>query len=195
MVPERVTSPSRPNSDGICFFMPCTYEFPKGHHIALKAFRQFLDSGHDGSLIFAGDDNGGYRNEVQNLIKSLNLTDKVTLLEHQHDISSLYESCDVVLAPYLGPESFCLTVLEGIANGRHVIASSIDAISELYSDCPSVVLVKPNSSEDLSLAMMSPNVFDRSLKNLSGPEIVNFLSEFDSEFMFSKYDQVLGINL
>ena len=192
---DQMKVPFLSDSDRVCFFMPCTYEQPKGHHIALQAFSQFLKSGRDGSLIFAGGDNSGYRHVVEEMVLALGLTGKVSTLEHQQDISHFYAMCDVVLAPYLGPESFCLTVLEGITAGRPVIASSIDAIKELYSDCSAVILVRPSDSQDLFSAMMNTEVLEASMKSFNSQEVLTFLSKFDSAFMFDEYNRVLGVNV
>ena len=122
------------------------------------------------------------------------LAAKVSVLEHQQEIARLYAKCDVVLAPYLGPESFCLTVLEGITAGRPVIASSIDAITELYSDCSAVILVRPSDSQALFSAMMNTEVLDASIKSLNSQEVLSFLSKFDSRLMFDEYNRVLGVD-
>jgi glycosyltransferase involved in cell wall biosynthesis len=192
---DQVKVPFSPNSGAVCFFMPCTYEHRKGHHIALEAFKQFLASGQDGSLIFAGGDSAEYRLVVQEMVNALGLAKKVTVLEHQQEITHLYDICDVVLAPYLGPESFCLTVLEGIAAGRPVIASSIEAITELYGHCPAVILVQPDDSQGLCSAMMNTELLNASLNSFNSQEVSTFLLKFNSASMFNEYDRVLGVNL
>jgi glycosyltransferase involved in cell wall biosynthesis len=191
---DKESVPFSLDSSPVRFFMPCAYEHRKGHHIALEAFRQFLASGQDGSLIFAGGDSSGYRLVVQEMVDALGLAEEVSVLEHQNEIAHLYDICDVVLAPYLGPESFCLTVLEGISAGRPVIASSIDAITELYGHCSAVILVRPDDSQGLCSAMMNTEVLNASLNSFNTQEVPNFLLKFNSESMFNEYDRVLGVN-
>jgi glycosyltransferase involved in cell wall biosynthesis len=179
----------------IKFFMPCTYDPRKGHEVALRALAVMIDAGISASLLCAGDDPSGYKGEVEKLSQLLGISNDVQLLEYHTDISSLYRDSHVVLAPYLGPESFCLTILEALSLGRPVIATKIDAIVEIYETCDSVKLIPAADVSALATAMMDISSHNVAIQSFKESPVTNFLTSFQSEYMFQQYDDVLRVSV
>ena len=177
------------------FFMPCTYDPRKGHEIALHALAVMIEAGISASLVCAGDDPSGHKDEVEKLSQLLGISNDVELLEYHTDISSLYRDSHVVLAPYLGPESFCLTILEALSLGRPVIATKIDAIVEIYETCDSVKLIPAADVSALATAMMDVSSHNVAMRSFKEPPVTNFLTSFQSEYMFRQYDEVLRVSV
>ena len=179
----------------IKFFMPCTYDPRKGHEIALRALAVMIDAGISASLVCAGDDPSGYKGEVEKLSQLLGIKSHVQLLEYHTDISSLYRNSHVVLAPYLGPESFCLTILEALSLGRPVIATKIDAIVEIYESCDSVKLIPAADVSALAIAMMDATSHNAAVQCFKESPVINFLTSFQSDYMFHQYDEVMRVRV
>ena len=65
------------------------------------------------------------------------------------DLPAKIESAQVCVYPSLS-ESFGLTLIEGMAMGKCIVASNIKSFSEIVGDSKSVTLFEPNSKIDLS---------------------------------------------
>ncbi|MEI2618980.1 MAG: glycosyltransferase family 4 protein [Thermomicrobiales bacterium] len=95
-------------------------------------------------------------------------TDRYEHFLHQHGIDDVvfagfvsadelpryYASCDVFVAPSTGRESFGLILLEAMASGKPVIASSIAGYSAVVRDGLDGVLVEPKNPQALALAIV-----------------------------------------
>jgi phosphatidylinositol alpha-mannosyltransferase len=66
------------------------------------------------------------------------------------EIARCYRGADFLVAPALYGESFGIVLLEALASGIPVIASSIEGYAEVLADCPSARLVRPNHPESLA---------------------------------------------
>lgn len=129
---------------------------------------------------------------VMNQIEVLGLRKEVVLLGHKsgNELSSLYRNCICAINPSLLNETFGLTVLESLAQGRPVIVSKIGALPEVARENESGLLVAPGSIKELADAM---DVFrqnsDYAIRmGRVGLEVVK--SEFTKE---SHYRQIISV--
>jgi glycosyltransferase involved in cell wall biosynthesis len=95
----------------------------------------------------------------------------------------------------VGPESFCLTILEALSLGRPVIATKIDAIVEIYESCVSVKLIPAADVSALAIAMMDVTGHNAAVQCFKESPVINFLTSFQSDYMFHQYDEVMRVSV
>lgn len=135
--------------------------------------------------------NFGYQDEMENLIKRLNLQDKILLLKKpsREDVISAYHSCEFLVLPSrweLSP----LTPVEGFACKKPTISSKLHGIPYVIEDNITGLLVEPENTSDLA------NAIRKFLKN---PDLVTQMGNngykkveevFNSEHMTEKILEV-----
>lgn len=97
----------------------------KNPRFLLHCFKQLTSKNEEARLIYVGD--GVLRNELDQEIKKLGLSDKVILAGSQTDMQSVYSSLDVAAYPSLY-EGLSLSILESQFNGLPCLLSN--SISE-----------------------------------------------------------------
>jgi glycosyltransferase involved in cell wall biosynthesis len=98
----------------------------------------------------AGD--GSERPRLEREARRLGVEDRVIFLGHRTDIPDLLASCDVFVLPSLF-EGLPLSVLEALAAGKPVVATSIGGTDEIVSDGETGLLVPPADSHALAEAV------------------------------------------
>lgn len=125
---------------------------------ALQAMRQLIDMGVDNyTMVIAGS--GPEQGEISNARKNLDLVNLVQLLgEVPHEkVDKLYKAADIVLLPSVLSddieEASSLSMLEGMACGKVVIASAIGGMKEIIRDRDNGLLSKEQDPISISLAI------------------------------------------
>ena len=125
--------------------------FPiKGHDILIKAFAQ-TNFGENVKLLIVGD--GRRRRYLQNLINTLNLEKKITLLgrKDKDEIIRILSFSNVFVLSSLS-ENFSVAVIEGLAMGLPVVATLYGGTEECISELNGL-LVPVGDVAGLSAAM------------------------------------------
>ncbi|GFE68204.1 glycosyltransferase family 4 protein [Chroococcus sp. FPU101] len=104
-------------------------------------------------LDIAGD--GWERPQMENLVKKLGLTKRVTWQGwcHQQKLDELYQQCFCVIFPSVWPEPAGLVTLEAYARYRPVIASAVGGIPEYLHSGETGLLIKANHRTQLAAAI------------------------------------------
>jgi glycosyltransferase involved in cell wall biosynthesis len=154
----------------------------KNHELAIKAM-QFLQKH---SLMIAGS--GDEYQNLTNLIKNLNLTERVFLIgsKMQHELCELYNASDLFLLCSLS-EGRPNVVLEALACGIPVLTSSVSGVDELitqsaYGD------IMPIAISPLEL---SQRIDAFSIKNYDSMIIENHAHQFSWETTAKLYAEIL----
>lgn len=87
-------------------------------------------------------------------IAELGLQGKALIPPYCHDMPKAMNAIDCLVHPQVGTEAFGLVLCEAFACGRPVIASALDGIPEAFAVGQYGRLVKPESVEELSEAML-----------------------------------------
>lgn len=95
---------------------------------------------------------GQEKNNLQVLIDSLNLKDKVKLLGHVEDIDKVYENTDIYIQPSLS-EGFGLTVVEAMGFGLPVIVTPVGSLPEIVQDNETGIIAEGTDPDSLLGAM------------------------------------------
>lgn len=145
----------------------------KNHQIVIKALAELIKTqeGMAKNYYYVIAGQGPLKGELQNLIDSLNLTDRVKLLGWRSDCAELYKTADLLVHPSLR-EGLPVTVMEAQAAGLACIGSNIRGSCDLIPkqnlfDNQSIKMVLSMSSHRVSdiYAYSSDNINNK-IKNL-----------------------------
>lgn len=124
----------------------------KGHLVLIEAFAELIRGGHDASLVLAGD--GELRPQVEAAIRRLGLESRVRItgwIDERRVREEILAARAVALASFA--EGLPVVLMEALALGRPVVATSIAGIPELVRPGRSGWLVTPGSAEELACAL------------------------------------------
>jgi ribosomal protein S18 acetylase RimI-like enzyme len=128
-------------------------------------------------VAIAGD--GPMRESLEKLAIKLGVTGRVTFLGFRSDVSSLLAACDVVAVPSLR-EGLSIALLEAMAAGKAIVASSIGSQREVASQGDVARLVPPGDAHALCAAITQ---FARK------PELAAHLGRAARELFESRYTE------
>jgi glycosyltransferase involved in cell wall biosynthesis len=120
--------------------------YNKGLDLLLRALAQDQVVRSTSKLLIAGRAKDGERHQLQRLISSLRLEERVSLLGYLEDRQQLVRSADALILPSRF-DGFGQVVLEAIAAGTPAIVSSKAGASEFLGPEHGVVVVEPTVSE------------------------------------------------
>lgn len=122
----------------------------KGHANLIKAFSAICHGFPDTHLVIIGD--GREKSNLENLIGSLALQDRVHLLGFQPDAIKFAKAFDIWVLPSF-EEGLSLALLEGMCAKAPIIASNIPAMLPLIEGAGGIA-IDPYNTEDLSEALI-----------------------------------------
>jgi glycosyltransferase involved in cell wall biosynthesis len=124
----------------------------KRHDDLIKAARIVADKTPEAHFVIAGVDTsseGANRKELLELVKHLNLEDRVHLLGWLDDAEKLLCALDVFVSAS-ETESFGLSIVEAMASGTAVVATRTEGAQEVVEDGVTGVLVNIGDVEELA---------------------------------------------
>lgn len=131
-----------------------TLEPRKNHIDIIQACLKLHLMGHRFKLLFIGGIGWNFEGILQTvkLAKKSGLNLEVLSGLNDSELQSHYQNCAFTVF-YSVAEGFGLPVLESVAAGKTCIAADIPAIREISEQYGGCILVKPNSPNDLALAI------------------------------------------
>jgi spore coat protein SA len=128
----------------------------KGVHVLITAFREILVR-HPaarlviaGSSFFEGATRTPYEAELAELAAPVGNAITFTGYLPHASLKYLYCACDVVVVPSLWEEPFGLVVVEAMASGTCVVASSVGGLPEIITDRQTGLLAPPGDARALA---------------------------------------------
>lgn len=122
----------------------------KGFKYLIGAYAKIHKDFSNSRLVIAGE--GPERESLENLIKNLNISDKVFLIGQSEDVPSLMQSANLMALPSL-KEAFGLVILEAMQAGLPIIASQVGGIPEIISSSELGLLIEPANKNKLVKAL------------------------------------------
>ena len=122
----------------------------KAFDILIQSFADLLATGFDATLLIAGD--GPEREALRQQIASLQVEHSVRLLGHVSNPRTVYAAADV-FALSSTSEGLPNCLLEAMACGVPVVATTVGAVPTVIADEFNGLLVSPGNSQFLTLAM------------------------------------------
>ena len=118
----------------------------KGLEYLIEAAATIPPMGRRVKIIIAGD--GPARDGLEQLAAKLGVTDRVTFIGFREDVSDLLAACDLVVLPSLR-EGLSIALLEAMAAGKPIIATSIGSQREVASHGDMALFVPPADAPSL----------------------------------------------
>jgi glycosyltransferase involved in cell wall biosynthesis len=131
----------------------------KGHEVFLQALARLPDSIQIRAYVIGAniyETNGSQFTiqELQKLVVSLGLTDRVAFTGFLPDTASAMRALDLVVHASTDPEPFGLVIAEAMACGVPVVVSQAGGATEVAAGVDGVFFHQPGCAEDLSRAII-----------------------------------------
>lgn len=126
---------------------------------------------------------GDLKKHYEELAKKLEIKERIIFLGDvsDDDLPNVYRDSDFLVLPSINSnEAFGLVLLEAMASGLPVIASSLPGVRSVFSDGKEGFLVAPNNKNDLE---------DRIIKILENNELAEKMGTAGRRLAEKKYDQ------
>jgi len=179
----------------------------KGIDVLLEAFKKVVCEFRDVKLLlvlnmplakYLNNENTDLYNAEHNFgikekIKKYGLSDYVIPIGLVNNLPDIMASSNLFVAPFLntvGVLDYPLSLLEAMACGLPVIASSVGGIPEIIKNGENGLLVDPNDIDGLKNAIINLLV-DYSNAKILGNEAKNFISSnFEIDVICSRYERI-----
>lgn len=123
----------------------------KGHAYLLDAFAQLAPAHPDWDLLLVGD--GPQRHNLEKLIARLKLETRVRLVGNRDDVEAWLNAFDLFVLPSYGEEGVSQSVMQAMATGLPVVATTVGAMAEAVRHEHTGVLVPPRDTGSLRAAL------------------------------------------
>ena len=159
----------------------------KGHEVLFKAMTQITKQHPNVKLLVIGD--GPLRNNLEEQIKNLNLSNHIILAGLREDMPDVYRSCDILVnASY--KEGLPMTILEAMASGLTIIATRVGAVPQVIREGENGILLEAGNSEVLAQAVISLLNDPSQRQILAQQAYKDVCRDFSDQIMFDKYKQL-----
>jgi len=164
----------------------------KNHRLALEAFRQLAADFPSALLLLVGD--GPERARLESAAVELQLSAKMKFLGSRSDVRRLLSAADVAILTSLS-EGIPLSLIEAMAAGLPVVATSVGGVPEVVEHGVTGLLVPSENPSALSDALRSLANDSELRTRLGNSGRKRAIEEFDEERMFAEYAEMLGARL
>ncbi|RLF87574.1 glycosyltransferase family 1 protein [Thermococci archaeon] len=139
----------------------------KGPHVLLNAFQRIVEEIDDVTLVMVGT--GEMLPFLKAQAKFLGIERRVRFLGYVPGeiLPKLYASADVFVLPSITSEAFGIVILEAMASGVPVVATTVGGIPEVVRESESGILVPPGDEVALKRAIIKI-LSDKNLANKLG---------------------------
>ncbi|MDD2467524.1 MAG: glycosyltransferase family 4 protein [Desulfobulbus sp.] len=145
-----------PTGEPIVGMAGCLVDW-KGHKFFIEACAEVFKSTSAHGVIIGDTPNGSlsFANELRDFANKLGVLDRIHFVGHIRDISSAMDACDILVHASILPEPFGRVIIEGMALGKPVVATSPGGPGEIIDDKIDGLLVPPSNSFALAQAINS----------------------------------------
>ena len=147
----------------------------KNHYLFLDSAKIVLQSYKNAVFLIVGD--GELRQHLEEYAKSLGISDHVLFLGFRRDAPVIYADLDIVVLSSLN-EGLPVTVIEGMASGKPIVATNVGGVAELLDDGKYGIIVPSSNPEELAKGM---------LEILNSPDKAKKMGELGRQSAMSKY--------
>jgi len=123
----------------------------KNHKLLIEAFSYALNQNPNLRLWLVGD--GELRPSIEEMVQKLGLGDRIRFLGIRSDVHKLLEQADVFVLSS-DWEGMPLSILEAMAAGKPVVATSVGGVPELVENGLTGLLVPPDDANALAEALL-----------------------------------------
>jgi glycosyltransferase involved in cell wall biosynthesis len=164
--------------------LPGRYVPQKGHALLLEALNEVKDIDLRCIMVGPSADSGAYREELEKLILSMKLEDRVLLADECRDMPAALMLADLVAAPYLMPSTYNRVVIEAQALGRPLAVADFPCARELVEGSSMAWLVPPNDPAALAWAIRDALSLPLEERQARTPQVIeNLQRRSDRDWM------------
>ncbi len=164
--------------------LPGRYMPQKGHALLLEALNEVKDIDLRCIMVGPSADSGAYREELEKLILSMKLEDRVLLADECRDMPAALMLADLVAAPYVTPSTYNRVVIEAQALGRPLVVSDYPCARELVEGSSMAWLVPPNDPAALAWAIRDALALPLEERQARTPQVIeNLQRRSDRDWM------------
>jgi len=140
--------------DTLLLVTVCRLGRPRDFKTLLAAFHQLVDSyPQDVQLFIVGG--GPLQTEIETLVETLNLQNRVKLWGFRRDVINFYAAADMAILTSVGGDGLPITIIEGQAAALPIVASDAGGAKEAFQPDTTGLLVPRFSPEALSQAFLA----------------------------------------
>jgi glycosyltransferase involved in cell wall biosynthesis len=161
----------------------------KGVFDLLSAVHRLMEKYPNVRLIFVGD--GPERTRLEQEAQRLSMHDKVIFPGVRKDMERMYAAMDIFVLPSTCREAFGMVLIEAMAMGKQVIATTMGGIPEIVDDKVNGILVPPQDPDAIAQGIaryIEDGAFSRKVA-LEGRKMVE--QKFSDEAMGYNFENVL----
>ncbi len=144
--------------------------FPrKGYEVMLRALPAIVHAVPTVHYVIVGSDDHGYADRLTRLASELTIADRVHIVGFQDPVQPFLAALDLYLHPAL-MEGFGIAVVEAMAMGKAVVATTTGGLPEVVAQGETGLLVPPGDAESLAEAaiFLLENKFKREQMGVCG---------------------------
>ena len=144
--------------------------FPrKGYEVMLRALPAIVYAVPTVHYVIVGSDDHGYADRLKRLASELTIADRVHIVGFQDPVQPFLAALDLYMHPAL-MEGFGIAVVEAMAMGKAVVATTTGGLPEVVAQGETGLLVPPGDVESLAEAAISllENKFRREQMGVCG---------------------------
>ena len=129
--------------------------FPrKGYEVMLRALPAIVRAVSTVHYVIVGSDDHDYADRLKRLAHELNIADRVHIVGFQDPVQPFLVSLDLYVHPAL-MEGFGIAVVEAMAMGKAVVATTTGGLPEVVAQGETGLLVPPGDAESLATTVVS----------------------------------------
>ncbi len=150
----------------------------KGLNYLLKAYQKVRKETPDARLIVVGP-GVRFRRKYEKYVRRNGLADVVfTGMLPYDELPRYYKTADIFCSPAIGGESFGIVLLEAMAVGKPIVATSIEGYASVITHGREGLLVPPKNDKELACALLSL-ISDEPLRRQMGAQGVLTAQDYD----------------
>jgi glycosyltransferase involved in cell wall biosynthesis len=170
----------------------------KGQEVLVDAIARLRSRGIDVRAELVGSvfrDERHFEERLRSQVDALGIADHVSFLGERRDVLAIVGSADIAVLPSTRPEPFGMALVEAMALGRPVVASSAGGPAEVVTDGVDGLLVRPRDAVALADALQrlieDPD-FARTLGTHAKARAADFSSTSMTTKVLASYDELLA---
>ncbi|MFX0196114.1 MAG: glycosyltransferase [Candidatus Hodarchaeota archaeon] len=123
----------------------------KGFKYLIEAAKLVLDEYPEARFVIVGD--GEERQELEKLSEDLGIRMYIDFKGHRNDIREILQTFAVFVLPSLR-EGLPLVLVEAMAEGKPILATSVDGVPEFIQNGKTGLLVQPRNSQEIAIGIL-----------------------------------------
>jgi glycosyltransferase involved in cell wall biosynthesis len=126
----------------------------KGYEVMLRALPAIIRAVPTVHYVIVGSDDHDYADRLKRLAQELKITDRVHIVGFQDPVQPFLAALDLYVHPAL-MEGFGIAVVEAMAMGKAVVATTTGGLPEVVAQGETGLLVPPGDAESLAVTVVS----------------------------------------